>query len=132
MTMSALFIAKRLYSTASPRLSLLRKLAAPFQSTKKRLEIQSDSKEHKKDQALGNSENAALLPAVTGKASNSSKRLEKFIPVTRRNLLRILMEDEKLLSSDEKRLMENLAAALDAKYFKKFYGILEQSKVRHN
>jgi hypothetical protein len=59
------------------------------------------------------------------------EKREKFIPVTRRALLRMLMEDEGLLTSgsEDKRLMSNVAAALDAKYSKRFYSILEQSKV---
>lgn len=40
----------------------------------------------------------------------------------------MLMEDERLLRSDDKRLMEKVAAALDAKYSKRFYSILEQAK----
>lgn len=63
-------------------------------------------------------------------ALTEAKRLEKFIPVTRRALLRALMEEKGLLSTKEKQLMENVAAALDAKYSKRFYSILEQAKVR--
>ncbi len=61
--------------------------------------------------------------------SPDNERLEKFIPVTRRMLLRVLVEDKELLTSHQKMLMEKIAAALDAKYSKRFYSILEQTKV---
>ena len=64
------------------------------------------------------------------KVKNGGKaELEKFIPLTRRTLLRMLMEEEGLLSSADKRQMESVAASLDATYSKRFYSILEQSKV---
>ena len=62
--------------------------------------------------------------------TNTSPNVEKFIPVTRRTLLRVLMKDSGLLNSEQKMHMEKVAAALDAKYSKRFYSILEQAKVR--
>lgn len=57
-------------------------------------------------------------------------RREKFIPVTRRSLVRRLAEEEGLLNWEEKRLLENFAAALDARFSQRFQGILEETKVR--
>ena len=62
--------------------------------------------------------------------ASNERRPEKFIPLTRRALLRLLLEDRGLLQdSGDKRSMSSVAAALDAKYSKMFYSILEQSKV---
>ena len=55
---------------------------------------------------------------------------QKFIPVTRRALVRRLAEEEGLLSWDEKRLLENLAAALDARFSQRFKTLLEETKAR--
>ena len=76
-----------------------------------------------------------LVPLTTTDSSSVSiddERLEKFIPVTRRTLLRVLLEDKGLFSSKQKKHMETVAAALDAKYSKRFYSVLEQAKVGEN
>ena len=57
-------------------------------------------------------------------------RLEKFIPVTRRTLLRTLVEEKGFLENEEREKMESLGASLDAKYSQTFYSILEEAKVR--
>ncbi len=57
-------------------------------------------------------------------------RLEKFIPVTRRTLLRTLVEEKGFLKNEEREKMESLGASLDAKYSQTFYSILEEAKVR--
>lgn len=49
-----------------------------------------------------------------------NSRLEKFIPVTRRTLLQALVKDTELFDSHQKKLMEKVAASLDAKYSKRF------------
>ena len=54
---------------------------------------------------------------------------EKFIPVTRRALIGKLLEEEGMLSRQEKQSMERLTAGLDAHYSHKFYSILEETKV---
>lgn len=71
------------------------------------------------------------LPATVDNASGTpaEKRLEKFIPLTRRALLRMLMDEKDFLKTAEKQLMEGVAASLDAKYSKRFYSILEHCKV---
>ena len=83
--------------------------------------------------ASQDSTNEPEQPEAPSKALTSppeaSQRLDKFIPVTRRSLFRALVEDQGLLSSGDRGLMENLAASLDATYSKKFYSILEQAKV---
>lgn len=72
----------------------------------------------------------SLLPATVDNASSTpAKRLERFIPLTRRALLRMLMDEKEFLKTAEKQLMENVAASLDAKYSKRFYSILEHCKV---
>ena len=54
---------------------------------------------------------------------------EKFIPVTRRSLLRRLGEEEGLLNWEERGLLERFAAALDARFSQRFQAILEEAKV---
>ena len=71
----------------------------------------------------GISEDKALL-------ATTEERLEKFIPVTRRTLLLSLIEEKNMFSLAERQLMERFAAALDAHYSHRFYGILEETKVR--
>ena len=58
------------------------------------------------------------------------KQKEKFIPVTRRTLVKKLVEEEGLLNWEEKRLLESFAASLDTYYSQKFYALLEEAKVR--
>ena len=71
------------------------------------------------------------LPATDTRSLSilDNGRLEKFIPVTRRTLLRMIVEDKELLDSYQKKLMEKVAAAMDTKYSNRFYSILEQAKV---
>ena len=72
-----------------------------------------------------------LLPATvdSGSGTPANKRMERFIPLTRRVLLRMLMDEKDFLKTADKQLMENVAASLDAKYSKMFYSILEHCKV---
>ncbi len=43
--------------------------------------------------------------------------------------MRKLVEEEGLLNWQERRLMESLAAAVDAYFSQRFYAILEEAKV---
>lgn len=61
--------------------------------------------------------------------ATTEERLEKFIPVPRRTLLSRLIEEKNMFSLTERQLMERFAAALDAHYSHRFYGILEETKV---
>lgn len=118
---------KRLYSVSAANLSQswLRRMTAIFRTTAgKRPSSSSEDK-------VGRDKRATAIVPTQNQVEKlvEDRRLEKFIPVTRRALLRALVEEKELLSSEEKRLMESVAAALDAKYSKKFYSILEQAKV---
>ena len=53
----------------------------------------------------------------------------KFIPITRGTLLKTLVMEKGMFSAKERLLLDDFAAALDAYYSQKFYGILEESKV---
>lgn len=55
---------------------------------------------------------------------------EKFIPITRRMLVRTLVQDKAMLSPGEKVKLEDFAAALDAYTSQRFYTLLEEMKVR--
>lgn len=67
-----------------------------------------------------------ILPTqLPGQRVQSSK----FIPVTRRQLLHGVVEEDGLLSPGEKRNMEGLAAALDAHFSDRFYTSLAEAKV---
>ena len=110
-----LVLERRLYSILTGPQSLLRR---PVAFSRRRYQSSTVSKTN-----LSDEDKAVSL-------SNERKaELEKFIPLTRRTLLRMLMEEEGLLSSADKRQMESVAASLDATYSKRFYSILEQSKV---
>ena len=56
-------------------------------------------------------------------------RLERFIPVTRRSLVRRLGEEEGLLNWQERQKLETFASALDARFSQRLQGILEETKV---
>lgn len=58
------------------------------------------------------------------------RRMEKFIPVTRRVLVSKLIAEEGLLNGKERHLMERFAAALDTCFHQRFYAMLEETKVK--
>ena len=68
--------------------------------------------------------------AAQNRVKKFERQEEKFIPVTRRTLVKKLVEEEGLLSWEEKRLVEPFAASLDTYYSQKFYALLEEAKVR--
>ena len=72
----------------------------------------------------------SLLPRseAVGEVWNGPRE-EKFIPVTRRSLVRRLGEEEGLLSWEEREKLEIFAAALDARFSQRFQGCLEEAKV---
>lgn len=70
------------------------------------------------------------IVAAQNRVKKFEKQKEKFIPVTRRTLVRRLVEEDGLLNWEERRLLESFAASLDAYYSQKFYALLEEAKVR--
>jgi hypothetical protein len=74
-------------------------------------------------------EAVSLLPreGTVGEAWNGPRE-EKFIPVTRRSLVRWLGEEEGLLSWEEREKLEVFAAALDARFSQRFQGCLKEAK----
>ena len=96
--------------------SLLTRIATPLLNSSSKLKANQNE-----DQPTTLQDVKSLEP--------EKRRLQKFIPVTRRILFHKLLEEKRLLNSSEKRLMNNVAAALDAKFSQKFYRILEESKV---
>ena len=66
---------------------------------------------------------------VADRVAWDEHRQEKFIPVTRRSLVRRLGEEEALLSWEERGKLESFAATLDARFSQRFQGILEETKV---
>ncbi len=124
---SSFVLARKIYSTIPAAASLLRAPSSRVPRDRHLLLFSTATTEQKRVPGKGSSLQG-VSNALDG--SKTEKEVEKFIPLTRRALLRMLMEDERLLRSDDKRLMEKVAAALDAKYSKRFYSILEQAKVR--
>lgn len=134
----ALARSSRLYSgsSAGQSPSSLRKLTAIVHGLQ-RANVSSKTDTTAQIQPESATEQAGKVEQLKETASKASDkptvatsvRLEKFIPITRRSLLKALVQEKGLLSSEEKRLMENVAASLDAKYSKKFYSILEHAKV---
>lgn len=55
---------------------------------------------------------------------------ERFIPITRRSIVRHLIEEKDFLSEDEKKKYEDFALALDSAIVNKYHGILQELKVR--
>ena len=62
-------------------------------------------------------------------AADELSRQEKFIPVTRRSLIRRLREEEGFLNWEERERLEAFAAALDARFSQRFLGTLGEAKV---
>ena len=57
------------------------------------------------------------------------RQLERFIPVTQQSILKHLLQDTHLLSTEDKKSLGTLVSSLDAKYSQSFYSILEECKV---
>ena len=64
-----------------------------------------------------------------GEVAEERPRKDKFIPVTRRSLVRRVREEEGLLNWEEREKLEAFAAALDARFSQRFLGILDGAKV---
>ncbi len=62
---------------------------------------------------------------------NIDDHTNKFIPITRGTLLKTLVVEKGMFTVKERQSMEDFAAALDAYYSHKFYGVLEESKVTY-
>ena len=54
---------------------------------------------------------------------------EKYIPITRRSIIRHLMEEEYFLNIEEKRMFEDFAVGLDTAIVNKYHGVLQDVKV---
>ena len=61
--------------------------------------------------------------------ADEAPRREKFIPVTRRSLMKRLREEEGLLNWEEREKLEVFAAALDTRFSQRFLGTLAEAKV---
>ncbi|ESO98305.1 hypothetical protein LOTGIDRAFT_231385 [Lottia gigantea] len=53
---------------------------------------------------------------------------ERYIPITRRSIIRRLVEKEQFLNDEEKRKFTDLALALDSAIVNKYHGILQELK----
>ena len=56
---------------------------------------------------------------------------ERYIPITRRSVIRLLTQDEGLLSEEEKKQFHEFALALDSAIVSKYHGILQELNVSH-
>lgn len=89
--------------------------------------------------SLSGAEAVSLLPwrrretkseeAVGVATTTPPQRREKFIPVTRRSLMRRLREEEGLLNWEERDKLETFAAALNAHFSHRFLATLQEAKV---
>ena len=66
---------------------------------------------------------------MVGVATTEQQRREKFIPVTRRSLMRRLRDEEGLLNWEERDKLESFAAALDSHFSQRFQATLQEAKV---
>ena len=71
-------------------------------------------------------EGATVSPSV---AQEDPIRHDRYIPITRRHLVRSLMEETKLLTGSERDNFTRFAAALDAHLYQKYYEYLDKMKV---
>ena len=62
-------------------------------------------------------------------AEDLEQRREKFIPVTRRSLLRRLREEEGLLNWREREKLDSFASSLDSCFSQRFLATLQEAKV---
>ncbi|KAK6185030.1 hypothetical protein SNE40_007356 [Patella caerulea] len=53
---------------------------------------------------------------------------ERYIPITRRSVIRHIMEEEEFLTEEEKKKFEDFALALDSALVNKYHGILQELK----
>ena len=56
---------------------------------------------------------------------------ERYIPITRRSILRFLLEEEGFLTTAEKKTFKEFALALDSAIVNKYHGILHELNVSH-
>ena len=63
-------------------------------------------------------------------ASTQLSSSDRYIPITRRALVRKILEDNKLLTRDESAIFPEFAATVDAYIYQKFYKHLDEMKVR--
>ena len=54
---------------------------------------------------------------------------ERYIPVTRKSIIRYLVEQEKFFNDEEKKKFEEFALALDSAIVNKYHGVLQELKV---
>jgi hypothetical protein len=54
---------------------------------------------------------------------------ERFIPITRRSIIRHLMQEEGVLIDAERKIFEKFALALDGALTNRYHGTLEELKV---
>ncbi|KAL8603060.1 hypothetical protein ACOMHN_015625 [Nucella lapillus] len=54
---------------------------------------------------------------------------ERYIPITRRSIIRLLMEQEEFLTAEEKKKFDDFALALDSAIVNKYHSILQQLKM---
>jgi hypothetical protein len=69
---------------------------------------------------------AADVPTIT--VPSDLPRNERYIPVTRKALVRSFLEDSSLLTGSERDNFAEFAAALDAHIYQKFYQMLDEMK----
>lgn len=54
---------------------------------------------------------------------------EKYIPITRRTLIRRIIEEKNLLTAQEQRKFDEFAIALDSAIVQEYHGVLNELKV---
>lgn len=54
---------------------------------------------------------------------------ERYIPITRKSIIRFLMEEKDFLTDEEKKAFHDFALALDSAIVNKYHSILQELKV---
>lgn len=86
-----------------------------------------NSKVDKKKEVAIKSEKAEAPVLAVEDEENLYK--ERYIPITRKSIIRQLMEEEYFLNDEEKKMFESFAVGLDTAIVNKYHGVLQDIKV---
>ena len=70
-----------------------------------------------------------MNPVLEVSTSDENGFRERFIPLSRRSLIRELMQEDNFLSEAERRRFDEFAVALDTAINRQYHGVLSELKV---
>ena len=121
---------RRCFTPLTGNISILSKIFVPAQalcaSQVVRLPFADTGTLNPASVAPTREEGATLSPSVV---TEEPVRHDRYIPITRRHLVRSLMEEANLLTGTERDNFARFAAALDAHLYQKYYEYMDKMKV---